>query len=325
MNICLFVTLFYACKSEQTLYYPPPFVYGPTDVEDLPLEFNQDVFLQPIGRPADILFVIDKSCSMADNNLNLNNNISMFFEVLDQYNIDYHIGLTSMNGTDNAGKFVNLFGSNYIKPGDSDNALLFSMMNNLLSDDIFSDGESGLDAVYGAMVINLEDHPDFFRSDVPLYIIVISDENDSSTHLDPKGLYQKLYSWEGQENKKVYFSGIISLGSNLCEDLSSTVGERYFGLIKHFQGQTVDICNQDWGGALNDLALLATPDFKNEYFLSRLPVVETIKIQTYHNDIVFTYENVGDFFYYENKNSVLILNGYQPVDGDLVDIFYQIK
>ena len=54
-----------------------------------------DVFQQPDNPMADILFVVDNSGSMEDNQTNLANNFTSFIQAATDWNADYQIGVTT--------------------------------------------------------------------------------------------------------------------------------------------------------------------------------------------------------------------------------------
>lgn len=335
-NAIWMMSVLAACTSDQNLKNPEHIVYPPSNAASLEQEFKTDLFLQPTGKPADILFVMDKSCSMVDDATQLNANIPLFFSALDQYNVDYHVGLISTDVVGQPlGELVSWENSLYITPMD-DGPYLFSMMNGIAA--MQGEGESGIDSIFAAMKLNLAHNKSFFRTLTPLHLIIVSDEEDSSFHHDPTDLYQYLQHWAGERNEKVYLSGVLTLPESTCGIFGgSSVGYRYMTLIDHLQGEAIDICEADWSLVLNDLALLATPNDSQTFYLSQVPAIKTfcmptaperddcIDFHVTHDAVTFSYEQEGMLSYVANENSIKILDGYLPVDGDLISIHYPIE
>lgn len=322
------------CQSDQDLKNPEHTVYPPSHVEPLPGQSREDRFIQPTGEPADILFVMDKSCSMIDDATQLNYNIPLFFDALDQYNIDYHVGVISTDVIgEPLGELVSWEGSLFATPQD-DGPFVFSMMNGIAG--MQGEGESGIDAIFAAMKLGKDYNQSFFRTLTPLHLIVVSDEEDSSTHREPVELYRFLQQWSGERNEKVYFSGVLTLPESTCGIYGgSSVGYRYMELVDHLQGELADICNDDWSSILSDLALLATPNLYQEFYLSEIPLTDDfclmsekencIEFHVVHDGITFSYENSGMLEYDPVGNGVKIIEGYTPINGDLITINYPVE
>ena len=83
--------------------------------------------------PMDVLFVIDDSCSMAEEQARLAGGFASMLEALDAAQLDYHLGVvsTEMDDASQAGKLRQVSGERFITP-TTDNALnTLSYMANL--------------------------------------------------------------------------------------------------------------------------------------------------------------------------------------------------
>jgi len=280
-----------------------------------------DRFYKPEMRPANILIAIDKSCSMSDEQVYLWDNMDEFVSILNKNNIDYRIGVFSAgsNLTDTLGVLPNIiFSSNqWVTPSDENPG---SMLQAQLS---WSPGsvESGIDAMYGAIKYNYEANIPFWRVGSPLHLITISDEEDQSVHVNSSQLLRAINEYEDNHGTIVTYSSVITFPNQLnnCDDTLTTVGYKYWALTLVLGGEAIDICQDDWADALNDIAYLAT-DVPHEYILRSIPVVGTIIVRVESGNITFVLSE-EEWYYEQVKNSVTFYK-YQPGSNDVVVIKY---
>jgi hypothetical protein len=300
----------YQVKGEHN-YYPPSNVNFTLEALE-----QVDTYIGPTPNPVDVLFVIDRSCSMLDDMDYLALNSWNFFSTLREFNLDYRVGVTTTDA-ENAGELSYAFGdirfisSKYENP----EGVFFDMLRNSIGD-----GESGFAAIRNTFTSNND--LDFYRMGVPLRIIIISDEDDSSdikSNVLINFLENKV---EPRRGFDVGISGVL-YGETQCSGFTESSGIKYSQLINHFNGTVVDICQMNWADVLSDLVLFSIQDQDSSYFLTENPLAETIEVHIIRNGAtIVLLEEL--FVYNEVKNNITI-SDFEIANNDMVEIVYKIK
>ena len=193
-----------------------------------------DVFEQEEINKADILFVVDNSCSMIDEQSGLADNAENFIDDLMDAGVDFQISVIT---TDNPVPV-----SENITPDSRDPAKEFSdavLVGN--SGDATEMGQEmakqALDPVRGPI------QP---REDAALSVVVVSDEDDFSplTELEYYDFFLSI-----KEEELFFFHSVVSLGFG-C---GLGMGDRYIDQSNLTGGMYLDICSP-WGDNLNTIA-----------------------------------------------------------------------
>jgi hypothetical protein len=260
---------------------------------------------------------------MSDEQADLWNNMDEFLTILTDDNIDYRVGVfsTGSNITDTIGVLKPIVGAanNWVTPYDNNPDALLQQQLAWSSGSI----ESGIDAMFGAIKYNYDLNTPFWRSRAPLHLITISDEEDQSTYVTPVQLLNAIQEYEVSHSSDVTYSSVITFPAELggCEDQIATVGYRYMLLTQILGGEVIDICQDDWTDALNDVAYLAT-DMPYEYFLQQIPDVDTIEVFVEDGPITFAFSE-DDWTYDYARNSV-VFDGYEPENHQVVVVTYTL-
>ncbi len=308
-------------QDSNTVFGPPP---------DLVHEVTTDRFLQAPFQPADVLFAIDHSCSMSDDNANINANIPYFFDVLDVYNLDYHVGVMSTEGiSETSSGLISSWGSEpFIDSNTPNPESYFSLMNN----STVGYGEQGLDAFLAATTLSYDHNREFFRPEVPLHLIVISDEPDQSVRMNSVRFVDWTNNWlELKKEADVTFSAVVFTTTSDCGTGWEVPDSSYTYVSNHIGGEVVDICEDDWSLTLEALAEHAVNQ-RYEYFLSRNPVEGSFNVLVERGEITFAYElddqlseeRTGDYYYNQVRNSIVFYE-YTHLPGDVVLVEYEIE
>jgi hypothetical protein len=134
---------------------------------------------------ADVLFVVDNSCSMTDDQASLTEAFPYYIDYFPGSAIDYHIGVVSTDLDSRSapganGKLVEVAGERWIHPGTADPVGAFESMALLGSTG--SGNEKGLGAAYLALEVNAQTvNAGFLREESGLHLVVLSDEPDGTT------------------------------------------------------------------------------------------------------------------------------------------------
>ena len=311
------ILLLSACPSEYEVA-DPDWVYNPPE---LMAEERTDYLVQ-IPEPAlDVLFVIDNSESMAEEQLALTTSFEHLMAWFVDSGTDYHVGVisTDMEDPAQAGMLQADGDSLFIDVGyDRDSAVeSFSARASLGTDG--SHLERALDAIYTAIALMADQqNAGFYRSEASLALIVISDEDDYSTDITVTGFidwFESLKEEPGQRS----FSAIVSMDT----DCPTEPGLDYLDIADQVQGSTASICTIVWEEAMDTLGL-ALSGLQREFFLSELPVEETIDIRVQEpgeETIVFA---DGEGYVYSQVRNSIAFSELVPAASSEVYITYDL-
>jgi hypothetical protein len=176
----------------------------------------------------DLLFVVDNSCSMVDDQQRLADAFPQVLGLLEEQLVDYHVGVTSTdldgNYDGSKGRLKTVDGARWIDAATPDPLGVFEEMV-VLGDD-GSGTEKGLGAAYMAVQINEgTSNLGFFRYEAGLTIIVASDEPD----LTPGNVVgqDEFIGWlEGLEDPRpsVAFHALVGMPDTAYERVAEAVG-----------------------------------------------------------------------------------------------------
>lgn len=297
---------------------------APRPVED---QTQLDQIMQVTSPKVDILWMIDNSCSMSDEQQDLTENFPLFMDFFVGSGLDYHVGVTSSdcdgNYNGSQGKLVVVAGTKYIDPDIANPIEMFSAMASLGING--SSMEQGTGGIFKALEVERDRaNAGFWRDEAALHTVVISDEpdltRDSIIGRDEfVGWYSSLKEKAGDRT----FSSIVD----------PNYGGKYRGITQDIGGIYWNVLDEDWTQVLERLGVQAA-GLKREYFLSRLPVEDTISVQI--EDVggamlsfemgeidPVTGEATGDFTYDANRNSVTFVE-YVPNALSTVLIEYTV-
>lgn len=224
-----------------------------------------DTFEQLAGPKVDILWVIDDSCSMYDEQARLIQNLSQFVAYADSQDADYQMAVTDTDGASSqAGKFERCFphpaviSSSYADTQTRSDAFECTF-------DVGTSGvgiEAGLAAAKAALERaqdpNLEPNLNagFLRPDANLAIVAMSDEDDQSIESNAV-LRDYFLSVKRYQRDRVTLHAIAGPVTEACETgvRNATPGIRYARMAMDLGGIFFNICKQDWQPLLTQLGL----------------------------------------------------------------------
>lgn len=305
-------------------------------------ERQTDVMLQTVVPAVDVLFMVDNSCSMGDDQDRLVENFPTFIRWFLGSGLEYHIGVVSSDVYDPAqsGKLQKGFNRKWISEDDNNQVPMFSQMAVLGTSG--SGDERGRDAIYLGLELERDRYNQgFYRDDAALHTIAVSDEPDNSRDIN-LGEFVEWYDGLKRTAEDRTFSAIETRGG------FGGASSKYGSITSRIGGVIWDIRTDNWAGALDVLGLQATGR-KTEYFLSKLPVNDTIEVAVRQplDDGSFTpdffdrayfdddqnlvdaegkpVEPTAAYFYYrEQRNSISFVN-YVPDDAWQIQIEYIVR
>lgn len=253
---------------------------------------QSDSFTQASQAKTDVLFVVDNSASMGEEQSHLGDNASTFLDVAQQLNADFQVGVvtTDMDAATQQGRLQTTNQLPRITvPGTSAATNLRSIVRSLGTRGSIT--ERGLDAMVAALSAPLVNDPasnaGLVRPDARLAVVLVSDEDDqSSASVDY--FVDFLQNLKGAYNASmVSFSAIVgdpypsvnSLGTPGCTstDGDADWGERYVEVSRRTGGKFRSICSSDWGRVASDLGLDAFAA-RSGFALSRPADPATVKV-----------------------------------------------
>ena len=305
-----------------------------------------DTYTQLSGKLVDVLFVVDNSGSMGDEQKNLSENFGSFIQEAKTWNTDYHLGVvtTDAQGKDHSGR---LQGSpRIVTPATSD-----SFKNNVKVGDGGNGTEEGLEAAHLALSLPLAYtsaqscaadgdctapstcisgkcggwNSGFLRDDATLEIVFVSDEEDQSPA--PLTFYIDFFkSIKGFANESLMHAhAIVGPEPSGCggdpndANQGADAGKRYIQVAKETGGKIGSICDKSFSTVLAGIGSVAF-GLKQQFFLSAKADPPTVKVW------VSGAACTTGWKYDEPSNSVIFeLNGAcMPQEGEDVKIYYKM-
>lgn len=245
-------------------------------------------FEQRTAAASDILFVIDDSGSMGQEQDNLVNNFTHFAQFLFDSGVDYHIGIVrggESSGPTPTGELVGF--PPYIHPETEFGINVFTQTVAGLGTDGGSGCESGLEAAYQALTEpNLSTFNDgFYREEALLTVVVVTDEDDHGNDrdcerptADPEVWADWVRDLKGDPDRInvgiiAGFDTVDNVTPVDCESDGlgfADAGSRYAHLLQVISGVSWSICNDDWSAVLTELGLGAA-GLSLQFNLTRVP------------------------------------------------------
>ncbi len=244
--------------------------------KDLEPEMVVDSMKQ-VGVPAvDVLWVVDNSLSMYEEQRALTNNFTSFMRFFEEspLGLDYHIGVvtTGYDSEDEKGKLRTALDHRgdvirWIDPEVRNSYDAFREMALIGTDGPLE--EKGRAQVYQALeTLGGTENFGFMRDDAYLSVIVLSDEDDRSgeTPIGLDGFIDWMKTVKGSP-EQVTFSSIVSPEGG-CGGLEEAAD--YLNVTKAVGGVVHPICEPSWATVMEDLGLSAA-GLRDEFPLSRRP------------------------------------------------------
>lgn len=271
---------------------------------------NTDLYEQPVRGRTDIIFAVDRSCSMDDDIINVQNNFGTFVTTLSTMDADYHVAATvedsgCINGSDlyvdnsftpaqaqaTITAMINLggsYGSNTERP--------FMLLESTLANTDSGDCNSGL-----------------LRDDATLALVGVSDEPEQS--VSNYATYVALFQGMKDDPDDVVLHAIGGDYPSGCGSASAFTG--FYEAVVATGGLFLSICATDWGEHLRALAEGSAADLTS-FALTDYPVPETIAVRV---DGVTT--TVG-WEYDASTNAIQFESDYVPEGGSTIEISYAL-
>lgn len=279
----------------------------------------RDLYRVSSNGKVDILFVVDNSGSMLDNQQTLAENFRNFYYIIEDLQLDWQIGVVT---TDNA---VLQGVTRIITPETADIQETFS--TNALVGTAGSGTEMGLEFAYRALSEPYlsSTNRGFLRPDAGLHIIILSDEEDQSRpdYYDPMPRsvdFYISYFFSLKSTPSLVQLSAITGGRTGCNTPcgAADAAQRYAAAVEATGGIQADICACDFVEALETLANESVV-VQDTFPLSQSPVVTSLEV-----DVDGT--NRSDWAYDAALNAVRFTDPvFIPQNGEQVQISYLLE
>ncbi|MEZ4317486.1 MAG: hypothetical protein R3F61_08275 [Myxococcota bacterium] len=270
--------------------------------------------------PADVLFVVDNSCSMEDEQLLLADAMPGVLPSLQATGLDFHLGVvsTDLEEPTNAGKLIGAQGYRFIDSATVDPDAVFAEMALLGTLGWYE--EKGRAAAFTVLELqpDIPRNVDFLRDDATLSIVFVSDEDDQSG-ADPV-TRPEFVAW--METKKarpqdVVAHGFIDPPNQACVN-GAGPGTEYAQAINATGGVLANLCAPDWTPALQDMF-----DRLLDSARVALPTPgTTIERVVFVNGATETELSPADYTWDDTLDTVFFDRGVRPGADDTVRVVY---
>lgn len=302
----LVVAMLVACNEYEVVGDPD--IYGTPNPPDLSVPVQTDRIVQVPRASVDVLWLMDNSCSMQEEQDSVSTNFPKFMNYFLGSGLDYHVGVisTDMDDPDHRGKLRTRGGARWIDPTTADPITTFGQMVGLGTDGAVD--EKGRAAIYTGLETQKDAYNSgFLRDDAFLSIVVISDENDYSgsspvTQSDFKNWL--LDEVKGGAANRLAFSSIVGpRGGCTGAGGAAEWGEKYLDVTAAVGGIEWSICDPAWDTVLEELGTQAA-GLKREFFLSQVPVEDSLAVWVEEEGERSDYAEGTDWTYDRSRNSV---------------------
>jgi hypothetical protein len=318
----LSTALLFGCPSEGEIRLPFD-EYPSANPQDVETPIQIDRVVQTTIPSMDVLFVVDNSCSMSEEQASLGTNFPAMLNWFLGSGLDYHIGVVSTDMFDplESGRLRVAQGASWIDETTEEPEAVFAEMVQMGTDGHWE--EKGRAATYTAVeLLAGGENLGFVREEAGMHITVVSDENDDSGDSpitrDEFIRFLKDYRWS---ERMVSFSSIVGPLTG-CPYIGSP-GTEYTAVTSAVGGVEWPICSEDWTSVLDQLGFIAT-GLSREFFLSRRPVQDTLQVRVIDPaGTVFEFGSDTDWTYSDVRNSILFAT-YVPDTLSVVEIEYEV-
>jgi hypothetical protein len=320
-KILLILTLLTGCSLEQGINSNQLNQNDYAGYTPLDPEWKIDRVPQAITPEINMLFIIDDSISMQEDQQRLREEMPFMIENIHNANVDYRIGIVT---TSSDGELNDISGQRWIDRETPDPIQAFEDASNvgLRGDPL----EKGVYSLY--LTLTSDMNTDFFRTGSPIHVIVITDEPDGTFYGTDIPSKQDL--WDTIDEHKEEAGGFTFTSIVMSIADTSCIGpwgiqvdpSDYLEITNKYPGVQINLCADDWSESIKVL----TDDIKGlgtSFGLSEIPVEDTITVHVEHEDVVFFHDD-SEWDYNQNTNSVVFTNTI-PDETSIVIAEYMLR
>ena len=303
--------------------------------------YRQEYFTQLEPSEADILWVVDSSGSMSDEQDSLGLNFPYFIEFFLTRGLAFRLAVTTTNVDEEGSEGLDgrLAGDPaWITESTPDLEAAFLERAVVGIDDGHGD-EKGLEAAYRAIEDPHEGDEGFVRDGAQLAIVVVSDEPDFSTRVDHSGS-EEFINWQDfsvwlndlkgpQMERMSQLSAIVGIGPDGFDDPGrcgaaageggggADRGDGYLEAAVETGGTWVSICEPDWGDMMARVGLAAA-GLMDAWTLEEVPEADSLAVRVDGRAATgWVYREMDNSVHFVRADSV-------PLPGERVTVTYTV-
>lgn len=295
---------------------PPTNPPKPTEppVEEIYLQSRSESFTQNVAtrHAVDILWVIDDSGSMANEQKALADNFESFINQFVEKDVDFRMGITTTDGTTSKnGRMVGDSTKLTSEEAKKNRSQFLSNFKNWVKVGTRGSGrEQGL--MTSESFINRYGSS-FLRNDAVLAIVYLSDEEDAS----PKTVTSYIESLQSNKQNKAHVKAYSIIVQKNNVGSGESYGSRYESISKQTAGLVTDI-KKNFASTLLDIGgeIVTLLD---SFALNETPYNNEVKV------FINGQEVITGWTFNPTQRSVTFNKDQLPKAGSKIDIQYQVK
>lgn len=260
---------------------------------------------------ADILWVIDNSGSMADEQVALDQNFKAFIKSFIDKKIDFKIGITTAESSSRQdGHKIGDFNELTLAAYNNDSVKFYDTLSKNIN--IANNGSSIERGIDASLRFLDRYSSEFLRDDANLIIIYLSDEEDQSSR-SVKSYLEMIQDYKNNRGLVKAFS-IVNTNSTGRLGRGESIGKRYIALSEASGGSYASI-KKDFGFLLSGLGE-SISSLIESFSLSSIPHDDVIKV------FVDGVKIDKGFIYDSASRSIKFVAGSIPSPGVKIEIRY---
>jgi hypothetical protein len=275
-----------------------------------------------------VLWVLDNSGSMDESLGRLNDQLDLFIGAFLTLGLDYHIGVvtTDMDSANQSGK---LQGSPaYLESSTPDPVGKFESRASVGSNG--SADERGLDAAKAALTDPLmsAENAGFLRSDSTVSVIVLSDENDSSSQNASK--FTTWFEGLRTDPDKTTFNAFVGDRGLGCtggdiwsgDFIEASGGDEYIDAADATGGFFASICSEDFSAPVINMAR-ASAGMKSTFALTETPS-DVSRLEVVVDGKACPSDAIEGYTYDAGDNSITFHGTWFPDANVVIEVAYPV-
>ena len=276
------------------------------------VRYTQTFVQDDLNTKADMIFVVDDSQSMAEEQALLSANFEAFVEVVEGTRADFQAGVIT---TDVDAETAGMLRGDLITPESPDMGAAF--LEQLDVGYYGSRVEQGFEAVSLALDGR---NPGLVRPGARLNLVFVSDEDDHS----PGALDDYISTWRAASGSGELVAH--ALVGNMPAGCASGVtaadpGERYLEAALMTEGLRDSICSDDYSEILQRIGLDLS-NLNDTFFLEALPQVGSLEV--FVQDVAIPQRELNGWRYDGARNAIVFDGWAVPRPVMAVTVFYEI-
>jgi len=267
---------------------------------------NTDIFEQPLQAETDIIFAVDKSCSMGDNIANVIANFQSYTGTLEGLDADFRVAAIVEDSGNVTGSVA------YIDKDNVEDGV--EIITTMLGGSYGGSTEMAFTLFNNGMGTGSNRPGNWIRDDAKLNLVGVSDEPEQSTQYTWDG-YVTLFQGLKSDPDDVVLHAIGGDYPSGCATAEPYTG--FYEATVATDGLFLSICSTAFAANLTELAEQSAASL-NAFDLTLTPVPETIVVE------VNGAPETQGWYYEPSGNAVVFDEDNIPEGGSIVEIDYVV-